>query len=169
MTNKALFKVLKYLFISLVISTVVISMFGAMGVIYFSRGLPSLISNEDYRPFTVTKIVGKGDVVVGEYFEERRYVIALEKIPDLVQRAFISAEDDRFFDHQGIDLQGILRAAIANAKAGRVVQGGSTITQQVAKSLLLTPERSFVRKIKEVILANRMEKNLGKKQILFLY
>jgi penicillin-binding protein 1A len=166
---KVLFSLLKYLFIVLVVSTVVGSMFGAAIFVYFSRGLPSIITTEDYKPLTVTRVIGRGDVVVGEFFEERRYVVPLEKIPEHVQKAFIAAEDDRFFDHQGIDLQGILRAAIANFRAGRVVQGGSTITQQVAKSLLLTPERSFFRKMKEVILANRMEKNLGKKQILYLY
>ena len=166
---KVLFGIMKYLFIVLVVSTVVGSVFGAAMFIYFSRGLPSIITTEDYRPLTVTRILGKGDVVVGEFSEERRYLVPLEKIPEHVQRAFVAAEDDRFFDHQGIDLQGILRAAIANARAGKVVQGGSTITQQVAKSLLLTPERSFFRKMKEVILANRMEKNLNKKQILYLY
>lgn len=166
---KILFGFLKYVFIVLVVSTVVGSLFGAAVGIYFSRGLPNIIATEDYKPLTVTQVLGKGDVVVGEFFEERRYVVPLEKINEKVQRAFIAAEDDRFFDHQGIDLQGILRAAIANFRAGRVVQGGSTITQQVAKSLLLTPERSFFRKIKEVILANRMEKNLNKNQILFLY
>ena len=166
---KILFSFLKYLFIVLVVSTVVGSMVGAGVGVYFSRGLPNIITTEDYKPLVATKVFGKGDVVVGEFFEERRYVVPLEKIPEHVQRAFVAAEDDRFFDHQGIDLQGIMRAAIANFRAGRVVQGGSTITQQVAKSLLLTPERSFFRKIKEVILANRMEKNLNKNQILFLY
>lgn len=166
---KILFGFLKYMFIVLVVSTVVASLCGAVVGIYFSRGLPNIITTEDYKPLTVTQVLGKGDVVVGEFYEERRYVVPLEKIQEKIQRAFVAAEDDRFFDHQGIDLQGILRAAIANFRAGRVVQGGSTITQQVAKSLLLTSERTFFRKIKEIILANRMEKNLNKNQILYLY
>ncbi|MEW6058335.1 MAG: PBP1A family penicillin-binding protein [Bdellovibrionota bacterium] len=166
---KVLFSFLKYLFIVLVVSTVVCSVIGIAMFASFSRGLPSIVTTEDYKPLTVTRIYGRGDAVVGEFFEERRYVVDLEKISEITQKAFIAAEDDRFFDHQGIDLQGIMRAAIANFRAGRVVQGGSTITQQVAKSLLLTPERSFVRKMKEVIIANRMEKNLNKNQILFLY
>lgn len=166
---RILFGILKYLFVVLVVGTVVGSVFGAAAFIYFARGLPNIITTEDYRPLTVTRILGKGDVVVGEFFEERRYLVPLEKIPEHVQKAFIAAEDDRFFDHTGVDLQGILRATIANIRAGHVVQGGSTITQQVAKGLLLTPERSFFRKMKEVILANRMEKNLNKKQILYLY
>lgn len=161
--------ILKYFFIVLVASTAVVSVIGAIALMSFSRGLPNIITTEDYRPLTVTRVLGRGETVVGEFFEERRYVVPMEKIPDIAARAFIAAEDDRFYEHQGIDLQGILRAAIANFRAGRVVQGGSTITQQVAKSLLLTPERSFFRKMREVILASRMEKNLTKKQILFLY
>lgn len=166
---KVLFGILKYLFVVLVVSTLVGSVLGVGVLIYFSQGLPNIITIEDYKPATVTRVLGKNDVVVGEFFEERRYVVPLDKIPDMVQKAFIAAEDDRFFDHQGVDLQGILRAAIANFRAGRMQQGGSTITQQVAKNLLLTPERTLFRKIKEVILANRMEKNLNKKQILYLY
>src|SRR4051812_21148650 len=111
---KVLFATLKYLFIVLVVSTLVGSVLGSVLFIYFSKGLPSIITTEDYKPLTVTKILGRGDVVVGEYFEERRYVVPLEKIPVSVQKAFVAAEDDRFFDHQGIDLQGIIRAAIAN-------------------------------------------------------
>ncbi len=169
MKQKTSVIIIKYLFIILVAATFVGTAVGGIVVLYFSRSLPSIITIDDYKPAAVTKVLGKNDALVGEFFEERRYVVSMEKIPEMVSRAFISAEDDRFFEHQGIDLQGILRASIANFRAGRVVQGGSTITQQVAKSLLLTPERSFVRKIKEVILASKMEKNLTKKQILYLY
>lgn len=139
---------------------------------YFSRGLPKIISVEDYRPVTVTRVLGNNgqeDALFGEFYTQRRYVIPYEKIPDIVVRSFISAEDDRFFEHPGINIVSIIRASIANFKAGHVVQGGSTITQQVAKSLLLTPERSFDRKIKEVILSTRIERNLTKEQILYLY
>ncbi len=89
--------------------------------------------------------------------------------PQLLIQAFVSAEDSNFFQHQGIDLVSILRAAVKNVLAGGIVQGGSTITQQVAKSLLLTPEKKFSRKFKEAILAWRMEKKLSKDDILYLY
>lgn len=140
---------------------------------YFSRNLPNIITVEDYRPSIVTQVIvtdgTQPPTVIGEFFKERRYVIPYDKIPEKLIQAFISAEDDQFFNHQGVNLASIIRAAIANFRAGHVVQGGSTITQQVAKSLLLTSERSFVRKAKELILASQMERNLTKQQILYLY
>lgn len=139
---------------------------------YFSRSLPTLITVGDYRPAVVSQVLashGGVSEVIGEFFKERRYIIPYEKIPEKLVQAVISAEDDQFFSHQGVNLASILRAAIANFRAGHVVQGGSTITQQVAKSLLLTPERSFVRKVKELILASQIERNLTKQQILYLY
>jgi len=143
----------------------------------FSMDVPELISPEQYKPLGVTQILGHRDPsgsdqkqdVLAEFYKERRYILKPNEIPELVVRAFISAEDDRFFEHQGFNVAAILRAAIANFKAGHVVQGGSTITQQVAKSLLLTNERSFTRKFKELILASRMERDLDKHAILFLY
>ncbi|MCC7440137.1 MAG: PBP1A family penicillin-binding protein [Bdellovibrionales bacterium] len=137
-----------------------------------SRGLPRIISLADYRPYGVTKVVTleeDQEKILGEFYKERRYVVKYEDFPPLVSQSFIAAEDDRFFEHKGISLSAILRASIANFRAGYVVQGGSTITQQVAKSLFLTPERSYIRKIKEAILASRIESNLTKEQILFLY
>jgi penicillin-binding protein 1A len=173
MKGKSLSWIFKTLFILALASTVIGSAVGGAVFWYFSRQLPNIITVGDYRPLVVTRVLGKGangeDVEIGEFFKERRYLAAYETMPDLLIKAFISAEDDQFFSHQGINLASILRASIANFRAGHVVQGGSTITQQVAKSLLLTPERSFSRKIKEVILASRIEKNLDKKQILYLY
>jgi len=168
-TPKILLSILRFGFIGLVLSTLAICVVGGAVFLYFSSDLPALFTLEDYKPRIVTTIRAKDGTVIGEHFEERRYVLPPDQIPELAVKAFVAAEDDRFFEHQGIDFHGILRAAIANFKAGRVVQGGSTITQQVAKSLLLTPERSFVRKFKELILANRMERNFNKKQILYLY
>lgn len=138
----------------------------------FSRSLPEIITTADYRPAIVSRVLGGGgqeEQVLAEYYKERRYIIPYEKIPDVAVKAFISAEDDTFFQHQGINPASMLRASIANFRAGHVVQGGSTITQQVAKSLLLTPEKSYSRKFKEVLLANKIERNLSKQQILFLY
>ncbi|MEK7690584.1 MAG: transglycosylase domain-containing protein, partial [Bdellovibrionota bacterium] len=98
-----------------------------------------------------------------------RYVVPFEAIPEIVVRAFVAAEDDRFFEHQGIDPVSILRAAIVNFRAGHFVQGGSTITQQITKSLLLTPDKNIIRKLKELILSARLERYLNKQQILYLY
>ncbi len=136
---------------------------------HFGQGLPQIVNPEDYRPAIVSEVYAENGDVIGEFFKERRYVVPFESIPQDVVHAFLAAEDDRFFEHPGINILSMIRAGIANFRAGHVVQGGSTITQQVAKSLLLTPERSFDRKIKEVILASRIERNLSKQSILYLY
>lgn len=162
--------IMKTLFFLLIGGTLLGMAVGGGILWFFSRDLPKV--NTKYNPLTVTRILannGKEDSLIGEFYKEKRYIIPTDKIPELVIQAFISAEDDRFFEHSGINLSSIIRAGIANFKAGHVVQGGSTITQQVAKSLVLTSERSFVRKIKEVIVASQIEKNLNKQQILYLY
>ncbi len=165
-------KIAKSIFLSILASSLIVIVIVASALWKFSSELPKIITVEDYRPLGVTQVFatgGKKTVEIGEFFKERRYLVPFVKIPDHVVRAFISAEDDRFFDHPGINISSMIRAGIANFRAGHVVQGGSTITQQVAKSLLLTPERSFDRKIKEIILASRIESNLSKQQILYLY
>ena len=165
--------ILKSLLIMAMVATALAAVGGGGIYWYFSRNLPRIITIADYRPPIVTRILGNHgseEALIGEFYKnERRYLIPYSQIPLHVVQSFISAEDDHFFQHQGINLAAILRASIANMRAGQVVQGGSTITQQVAKSLLLTSERSFVRKIKEVILAGRIESNLSKEQILYLY
>ncbi|MBI3534426.1 MAG: transglycosylase domain-containing protein [Deltaproteobacteria bacterium] len=163
----------KTLFFLVLGGTVLITFISVVVYWYFSKDLPKIISLPDYRPALTTQIVlldGEKETVIGELFNEvRRYLVPYEKIPEKVTRAFIAAEDDQFFVHQGINLASMLRAAVANFKAGRMAQGGSTITQQVVKSLLLTSEKSFDRKIKEIILAARLESNLKKEDILYLY
>jgi penicillin-binding protein 1A len=164
--------IFKTLFILAISGSLILGVIGGGVYIYFAKDLPDIFQVSDYRPLVVTQVIaGQGDKaeVMGEFFREKRYVIPYEKMSDLLVRAFLAAEDDQFFEHLGINIGSIIRASIANFRAGHVVQGGSTITQQVAKSLLLTPERSFLRKIKEVILANRIERNLTKQQILYLY
>lgn len=139
---------------------------------YFSSTLPPIFSISDYKPPAVTEVIamdGEKPVMVGEYFQERRYLVPYERIPKIVVESFVAAEDDTFFEHQGVNPLAIMRAAWANMMAGHVVQGGSTITQQVAKTLFLTPERTAGRKIREVFLANRLERNMTKEQILYLY
>ena len=139
------------------------------GYIYIISGLPSLNAVEDYRPNLITKIYSGDGLVIGEYYKERRTIVPLDEMPDHLIQAFLSAEDAQFYEHKGIDYRGIMRAIWKNLQAGRVVQGASTITQQVAKSFFLTPERRISRKIREAILASRMENRLSKDDILFLY
>ncbi len=155
------------------LASALVGAFGAL-VLFFSLlwallNLPKISSLQDYSPSLTTRVLARDGRLIGEFFTERRYLVAVDQIPEMVVSAFTSAEDDRFFTHPGIDIQGIFRAFLMNLKAGHVVQGGSTITQQVAKSLLLSPERSFSRKFKEVLLAYKMEQSLTKRQILYLY
>ncbi len=134
-----------------------------------SSTLPRVETLDDYRPPIITKVYGDDGTLIAEYFKERRIVVPVERMPRQLIQAFVSAEDSNFFEHQGIDLISIMRAAIANLRAGGIRQGGSTITQQVAKSFFLSSERSFSRKFREAILAWRMERHLTKEEILYLY
>jgi penicillin-binding protein 1A len=136
---------------------------------YLSRDLPKISSLADYRPSVITTVYSDDERKIGEFYNERRIVISLSQIPDTLKQAFVAAEDARFYQHQGVDIISIIRAFIKNLEAGAIVQGGSTITQQVTKSFLLTPERSYTRKIKEAVLAYRIDKTFSKEEILFLY
>ncbi len=139
------------------------------GYQYISEDLPKINSLMDYRPPIITTVYAEDGRKIGEFFKERRIVTPLAEVPPLQVKAFIAAEDSRFFQHQGVDPLSILRAALKNLEAGTIKQGGSTITQQVTRSFLLTPERSYIRKIKEVILSYRIEHAFSKDEILFLY
>ncbi|MCK4502943.1 MAG: PBP1A family penicillin-binding protein [Desulfuromonadales bacterium] len=136
---------------------------------YVSSTLPRVETLSDYHPPLITRIYADNGAIIAEYSRERRILVPYEKIPKTLVQAFVASEDASFFKHQGIDFISILRAAMKNVKAGGIAQGGSTITQQVAKKLLLTSERTFTRKFKEAILAWRMEKALTKQEILYLY
>ncbi|MDZ7833336.1 MAG: PBP1A family penicillin-binding protein [Desulfobacterales bacterium] len=137
--------------------------------VYFAADLPKIVNLNDYQPPVITTVYSQNNKKIAEFYNQRRIVIALEEMPEDLLNAFVAAEDARFYEHEGIDLHSIIRAFFKNLEAGRIVQGGSTITQQVAKSFFLTPERSYSRKIKEAILAYRIDKRFSKKQILFLY
>ena len=139
------------------------------GYMVVDASLPKVDTLDGYRPPIVTTIYGDDGKVISEFAQERRILVPMGQIPPQLVQAFVSAEDSKFFQHKGIDLVSIMRAAGKNLLAGGIRQGGSTITQQVAKSLLLTPERKFSRKFKEAILAWRMEQKLSKEDILFLY
>ncbi|MBK8479905.1 MAG: PBP1A family penicillin-binding protein [Proteobacteria bacterium] len=131
--------------------------------------LPRISSLRDYRPRLLTTIVDRHGALLGELGQERRTVVPLERMPPLLVKAVVAAEDAAFFQHRGLDYLGMLRALGANLRAGHFVQGGSTITQQVVKTFFLTPERTIRRKIQEVLLAQRLEQELGKPEILALY
>ena len=136
---------------------------------YFSKDLPKIATLKDYRPPTITRVYSDEGKKIGEFYNERRIVIPLSEIPEIFINAFIATEDSRFYQHQGVDLYSIIRAFTRNIEAGTIVQGGSTITQQVTKSFFLSPEKKYSRKIKEAILAYRLDKTFTKQEILFLY
>lgn len=136
---------------------------------YINEDLPKISKLSDYHPPVVSTVYSDDNQKIGEFYKERRIVVPISRIPQMLKEAFIAAEDSRFYTHPGIDIIGIFRAFLKNIEAGGVVQGGSTITQQVTKSFLLTPERSYTRKIKEAILAYRIDKAFSKDEILFLY
>lgn len=142
---------------------------GFMVYSYVAQDLPPVDALKHYRPKTVTFIYSDDGRTIGEYSRERRIVVPLAKIPDHVRRAFIAAEDANFYSHPGIDFLSIIRAAIKNVEAGHIVQGASTITMQVTRSFLLSPEKTFSRKIKEAVLAFRIDSSLTKDEVLYLY
>lgn len=149
---------------------------GIIGVIgifsYFGNDLPDYNTLKDYEPPIVTRIYASDGRVMAEFAEEKRVFMPIETMPDMVKNAFIAAEDQNFYEHQGVDYIAIARAMVNNVKnigTGRRPVGASTITQQVAKNFLLTNEVSYVRKIKEAILASRIEKAMDKDRLLELY
>ncbi|MCK5073872.1 MAG: PBP1A family penicillin-binding protein [Bacteriovoracaceae bacterium] len=138
-------------------------------VVYFSFDLPRIDTLADYNPPVPSQILARDGTILAQIGIENREIVDFDEIPQIIVDAFLSAEDDSFYQHEGVDYVGIFRAMLVNLKSGRVVQGGSTITQQVAKSLLLTRERSYMRKIKDILLAQRIEKKFSKREILYLY
>ncbi|HSN84244.1 MAG TPA: PBP1A family penicillin-binding protein [Polyangiales bacterium] len=139
------------------------------GYAYFSRDLPSVSTLRDYRPPQTTRVYDRHRKVIGEIFTERRTVIPMSEVPRNVVLSVLAAEDADFYEHEGLDYAGILRAVGRDILEGRAAQGGSTITQQVVKLMLLTPERTISRKLRELILARRLENELSKDEILHLY
>jgi len=164
---KRVFKVLLWLFVLLAFVAA-----GTGGVLWYvwSSNLPYIGSLKEYNPPIITEIYSADGEVIGRLWDEKRIVVPLERIPRHLIQAFIAAEDARFFEHEGVDIPGIVRAFVKNLKAGRIEQGGSTITQQVTKSLLLkNPKKTYRRKFREAILSLQIEKNFSKEQILYLY
>jgi penicillin-binding protein 1A len=146
---------------------------GVAGAIWhYSKDLPDYSQLQDYEPPVMTRVHASDGALLGEYSKERRLYLPIQAVPKLVINAFLAAEDKNFYEHGGIDFQGMARAAVLYAQnygSNRRPQGASTITQQVAKNFLLTNEVSFTRKIKEALLAMRIERAYTKDKILELY
>ena len=139
-------------------------------LIMYSRDLPSHESLAQYSPATISRIYSGEGRIIDEFAQERRLYVPAEDIPDLVKQAFISAEDKNFYTHHGYDTRGMVAAVIEAVKSGgKKMRGASTITQQVMKNFLLSSDRTAERKIKELILASRVEKAMSKEKILELY
>jgi len=139
---------------------------------YYGKDLPDYSQLKQYEPNIITRIYAGDGGLLAEYAQEKRVFVPIQKIPASVKNAFLSAEDKNFYGHNGVDMKAVARAIIINLRnsgSGRRLVGASTITQQVAKNFLLTNEVSYERKIKEAILAMRMEKALSKDQLLELY
>lgn len=131
--------------------------------------LPNLTRLDDYRPKQVTRILDRNGAAIGELGTEKRTVVPFAAIPKVLVQAVIAAEDADYFKHGGLDYRGMLRAFIENVLRGRTAQGGSTITQQVVKTMLLSPERTMRRKVQEIILARELSQKLSKEDVLALY
>ncbi len=147
----------------------VVGLTGALAAVLTANRLPSIAVLTDYRPKVPMHVYTSDGVLIGEYGEERRSVVRMADFPEPMRQALLAAEDDGFYEHSGVDLPGIVRAAIANLRAGGRAQGASTITMQVARNFFLTRERSYVRKIYEVLLTWKIEQALTKDQILEIY
>jgi penicillin-binding protein 1A len=141
----------------------------ALTIWKFQQDLPDYTQLKNYEPPVMTRVHAADGSVLAEYARERRLYLPSSAIPPLVKQAFISAEDKNFYSHNGVDPEGIVRAALVMVQGGHHVQGASTITQQVAKNFLLTNERSFSRKIREALLSFRIEAAYPKEKILELY
>ena len=141
----------------------------ALLLYWASRDLPNITRIADYNPPQATTVLARDGSVLGTLYHEKRFVIGLKDMSRFLPMTFLAAEDDSFYRHMGVDPVAIARAAINNFRKGRAGEGGSTITQQLIKQLLLTSERSYTRKMKEAILAYRLEKDLSKDEILTIY
>lgn len=154
----------------LIIAIVLIgSVSGAIGYYAFTMDLPGIDALKDYRPSISSRVYDDKNQLIDDFFLEDRKLVRVADVPKVVIQAFVAAEDSRFYVHRGFDLQSIFRAVFKNIEAGQIIQGGSTITQQVAKMMYLSPEKKYARKFKEAILAYKIDRYLSKDEILNLY
>ncbi|MFJ4292441.1 penicillin-binding protein 1A [Cupriavidus sp. NPDC089707] len=151
-----------------VAGAVMIALLLGYALLVAAPNLPSLDTITDYRPKIPLRIYTADNVLIGEFGEERRNFVPIAEIPDVMKKAVLAIEDDRFYEHGGVDFVGVLRAGLANLRGG-LSQGASTITMQVARNFFLSSEKTYTRKIYEMLLAYKIEANLNKDQILELY
>ncbi len=163
-------KVIKFIIFGFAALCLILIAIGAVLYYFWSSNLPYIGSLREYNPPIITEVYSDDGQVIGRFWDEMRIVVSLDQVPKHLINAFVAAEDARFFKHEGVDFQSIFRAFIKNLVAGEIEQGGSTITQQVTRSLLLkSQERTYKRKAREAILSLQIEKSFSKEQILFLY
>jgi len=154
-----------------VLLTLLLGVAGGLGLLwYHGQDLPNLITVEDYQPPRASSVLARDGTVLARFGIERRTLVPMDRIPKVMQQAIVASEDAEFYSHKGLDYISMLRALIVMIRqGGRITQGGSTITQQLVKTLILTPERTLSRKAKEILLARQLEANLTKDEILYLY
>ncbi|MCA9545181.1 MAG: transglycosylase domain-containing protein, partial [Myxococcales bacterium] len=136
---------------------------------HYARGLPNFGRLDDYQPPQISRVYAADGTPIAEFYRERRTVVPRDEIPEVLVQAVMAAEDADFYKHEGLDYVGMLRALYNSARAGRVTGSGSTITQQTVKNILLSQEKTFRRKAREIILTRRIEAHLSKDDILALY
>ncbi|MFV2003682.1 MAG: transglycosylase domain-containing protein, partial [Gammaproteobacteria bacterium] len=161
--------VFKILFVITLVVTILIAVVTAGGYFYLNPKLPSIEGLSNVQLQVPLRIYSSDRALMGEFGEKRRTPKTLEEIPERMRQAFLSAEDDRFFEHPGVDYQGILRAVMHLVLTGKRGQGGSTITMQLARNFYLSSEKTYLRKLNEILLALKIERELDKEKILELY
>ena len=159
----------KIVLIALLLFAAVIS--GTVGGFFLAltHDLPQIKALETFKPAAITRIYSADKVLLTELFTERRVPVRLTAIPNDLKQAIIATEDRKFYEHTGVDLKAVLRAIVTDIRAGGFVQGASTITQQLARTLFLTPQKSIIRKLKEALLAFQVERRYTKDEILERY
>ena len=161
---------LAYGLVALAATSLIALVLAAIGAYYYvAPSLPDVESLRDVRLQVPMRVYTRDGLLMAEFGEQRRIPLRLEEVPEQMQRAFLAAEDDRFFEHPGVDWQGLTRAALAVAATGEPAQGGGTITMQVARNFFLGREKTISRKVREIFLALRIEHLLPKEAILDLY
>ncbi|HET19726.1 MAG TPA: hypothetical protein ENO16_03865 [Chromatiales bacterium] len=163
---KLFFKSIFYLVVLLAILAI-----GAGGVTYhvYSEDLPDVNALRDTQYQVPLRVYDREGGLIAEFGEKRRIPLSVDQVPELIEKAFLAAEDDRFYEHPGVDLQGLFRAGFELLRTGHKGQGGSTITMQVARNFFLSSEKTYSRKFREILLAIKIERELTKRQILELY
>lgn len=155
---------------ALSLSLLITGMIGALALYsLMTKDLPSITKITDYQPNLVTTVYASDGQILGYLYREQRFLKKLNEIPIHLTKAFLAAEDSSFYEHEGLDISAIARAFVINVKSGGIVQGGSTITQQIVKQLLLSSRKKYERKFKEAILSYQLENYLTKDEILTVY